>query len=268
MRRFGLTFSFLIFVAVPALCVAQSLPGNQSCQDLLALADGQASHKSPAAKGGAKIDDPNPGSRLVVGESGAPLWTRQDEESPTIATLEKGEQLTAVGYGLGAAPWYMVRSQKGIVGWVRSSDIQGGDQLKKSPAAALNISNPVGPVDAFSQTLLSYDTALCRRLVSGQISVDEFNSLHSAMVLRLNAERARIANEHQRLQAQREAVDVQREAIQAQRDIAQAQRDTAEALMDQRERQYEAERQKPKKPERIHCDGRIVSGQRVRLNCK
>lgn len=266
MRRFWLSLRVLIFVAVPAVCVAQNPPGNQSCQDLLNIADGNVSRKTPAMTG-AKTDNPIPTSALVVGESGAPLWPRQDEESPIIATLEKGEQVTALGYGLGTASWFMVRSQKGIVGWVRSSDVQGGDQLKKSPAAALTISNTAGPVDVFSETLLAYDTALCRRLVRGQISVDDFNALHSTMVLRLNTERARIANEHQRLQAQREAVDVQREAIEAQKEIAQAQRETAEAIMDQQERQYEAEKQERKKRDSFRCNG-IVSGKRVRVKCK
>jgi hypothetical protein len=266
MRRVLLCLIVLSIVAVPTLGVAQNLPGNQFCQDLLNVADGNASRKTPAMTR-AKTDSPTPTSVLIVGESGASLWPRQDEESPSIATLEKGEQVTALGYGLGTAPWYMVTSRKGIVGWVRSSDVQGGDQLKKSPADALTISSKAGPVDAFSETLLAYDTALCRRLVRGQISADDFNTLHTAMVLRLNAERAKIVNEHQKLQAQREAVDVQREAIEAQREIAQAQRETAEAIMDQQERQYEAEKQERKKQDEFRCKGN-VSGKIVRLKCK
>jgi hypothetical protein len=265
MRRFYLCLIVLIFLAVPALCIAQNLPGNLSCKELLDFVDGKASRRTPVVATGEKTDTPIRVPVLIVGESGAPLWARQDDETDSITKLEKGEELIALGYGLGTASWYMVRTQKGIVGWVRSSDVQGGDQLKKSPAASLTISNTAGPVDAFDQTLLAYDTALCRRLVRGQISIDDFNAAHSAMVLSLNAERERIATERQRLALEKKRLHAQEEAAEA---AARAQRETAEALINQQEeRLNRLENQERQKRESMRCNG-IVSGRNVRLKCK
>lgn len=139
MRLFWLCLIVLIFVAAPALCVAQNLSRNLSCPDLLDFADGKASRRIPRVTTGEKTDAPI--STLTVGESGVPLWARQDDESPSITELEKGVKLTALGYGVGTASWFMVRTQNGIVGWVRSSDVQGGNQLKKNPETAPTVSN-------------------------------------------------------------------------------------------------------------------------------
>ncbi len=151
------------------------------------------------------------------------------------------------------------------------------------------------PVDVFGQVLLSYDTALCRRLSRGEISVDDFDNLHDAMVRGLGAERQRMVADRQRLamelrqleaqrqateaqrqatQAQREATQAQREAAQAQRETAQAQRQTAEALQQNLYLQqawqnywqtwvqnYERQRRNP-----INCNG-IVMGQMFRVTC-
>lgn len=151
------------------------------------------------------------------------------------------------------------------------------------------------PVDVFGQVLLAYDTALCKRLSRGEISVDDFNKLHDAMVGGLSVERQKMIAERQRLaievrkleaqrqaieaqrqatQAQREATQAQREAIQAQRETAQAQRQTAETLQQSLYLQqawqnywqnwlhnYEQRRRSP-----INCRGTAI-GQMFTVNC-
>jgi hypothetical protein len=267
MKRFWFGLIVSIFTAVPALCVAQNLPGNLSCKDLLDVADGKASRIAPAVAAAQKTDAPVQVSHLIVGNSGAPLWLRQDDESKSITKLEKGEELTPLGYGVGTASWYMVRTQKGIVGWVKSSDVQGGDQLKKSPADALTISNTPATADAFTQTLLAYDTALCRRLVRGQISVDDFNALHSAKVLSLNAEKERMAAERQRLDLERKRVEAQEEAAEA---SLRLQRQTAEALIQRQDERLNRleENQERQKREPVRCGGIVSGGGAVMLRCK
>lgn len=63
-------------------------------------------------------------STLTVKRSMAYLYAQQDDQSPAINKLDQGEKLIPVGkaYG-GGETWYMVRTQKGALGWVRSSDI-------------------------------------------------------------------------------------------------------------------------------------------------
>ena len=54
---------------------------------------------------------------LTVRESGTALYARQELESDTITTLQKGEA-------------YMVKTQQGLIGWVRAADVSGEEQLR------------------------------------------------------------------------------------------------------------------------------------------
>lgn len=81
-----------------------------SCPELLDFADAKVSRRTPEVTKGGKTDALVP--TLTVGEAGAPLWTRQDEESSCITELEKGVKLTALGYSVGTASWFMVRTTK------------------------------------------------------------------------------------------------------------------------------------------------------------
>ena len=54
------------------------------------------------------------------------LYTRQDKHSDAVAKLEHGEKLTPLGEAFGSGEaWYMVKTQKGAVGWVQSSSVRG-----------------------------------------------------------------------------------------------------------------------------------------------
>jgi hypothetical protein len=69
---------------------------------------------------------------LTVVESDAALYARQELHSDKIATLQKGEMLAPLAEALGQQTWYMVKTQRGLVGWVRSVDVSGGDQLRQA----------------------------------------------------------------------------------------------------------------------------------------
>ena len=69
---------------------------------------------------------------LTVRESGASLYARQEPDSDKIATLQKGETLAPLAEAVGQQTWYMVKTQRGLVGWVRSVDVSGGDQLRQA----------------------------------------------------------------------------------------------------------------------------------------
>jgi hypothetical protein len=74
--------------------------------------------------------DTTPG--LTVREPSASLYSRQEPDSDKIATLQKGELLTPLAEAVGQQTWYMVKTQHGLVGWVRSIDVSGGDQLRQA----------------------------------------------------------------------------------------------------------------------------------------
>jgi hypothetical protein len=69
-------------------------------------------------------------TRLVVAAKDAGLFPRQDEESERIAQLTVGEKLSPLVQSEGASQWYMVKTEKGIVGWVKSSDVRHEPQKK------------------------------------------------------------------------------------------------------------------------------------------
>ena len=71
------------------------------------------------------------GPVLTARESGVGLYARQDPESPRIATLERGEPLTALFEAIGTETWYMVRTKGGATGWVRAADVIASSAAKE-----------------------------------------------------------------------------------------------------------------------------------------
>jgi hypothetical protein len=69
---------------------------------------------------------------LSVRVAGAALYARQEAESDKIAILQRGEPLTPLAEAVGRQTWYMVKTQNGLVGWMRSIDVSGGDQLRQA----------------------------------------------------------------------------------------------------------------------------------------
>lgn len=62
---------------------------------------------------------------LAVKQSEVHLYARQDEYSPLVAKLERGDTLTVMAKAAGSSGlWYMVKSSTGAVGWVRASDLE------------------------------------------------------------------------------------------------------------------------------------------------
>jgi hypothetical protein len=69
-------------------------------------------------------------SRLVVASNKASLYPRQDDESQKLDQLNQGEVLTPMVQSAGGSEWFMVKTQKGIIGWVKSMDVRE-DRIKK-----------------------------------------------------------------------------------------------------------------------------------------
>lgn len=69
-------------------------------------------------------------ARLVVASKSANLFPRQDDESEKIAQLSEGDTLVPMVKSAGANEWYMVKTQNGLVGWIKAAEVRE-DKLKK-----------------------------------------------------------------------------------------------------------------------------------------
>jgi hypothetical protein len=69
-------------------------------------------------------------TRLVVSSKTAGLYPRQDEETEKIDQLSEGETLVPMVQAAGGSDWYMVRTAKGVVGWVKGIDVRE-EKVKK-----------------------------------------------------------------------------------------------------------------------------------------
>jgi hypothetical protein len=61
---------------------------------------------------------------LVVASKEAALYPRQDDEAEKIDRLLQGETLVPMVQIAGGNEWYMVKTYKGLIGWVKSSDVR------------------------------------------------------------------------------------------------------------------------------------------------
>jgi hypothetical protein len=69
---------------------------------------------------------------LTARETGVALYARQDAETDRIATLEKDEVLVPIAESIGGEIWYMVRTKRGLIGWVRGTDVVISNEAKDS----------------------------------------------------------------------------------------------------------------------------------------
>lgn len=67
---------------------------------------------------------------LTARETGVALYARQDTETDRIATLEKDEILIPIAESVGGEVWYMVRTKRGLIGWVRGIDVVISNEAK------------------------------------------------------------------------------------------------------------------------------------------
>jgi len=80
--------------------------------------------------GGLDHGSPLP-TQLVVSAKVASLYPRQDDETDQIQSLPHGERLVPMMQSTGAgAGWYLVKTKKGNIGWIKSTDVKGHEAKK------------------------------------------------------------------------------------------------------------------------------------------
>ena len=63
--------------------------------------------------------------RLIVAANSIPLYPNQDDEAQKIEELSRGAILIPVMHATSSSSdWYMVKTQKGSIGWVKSMDVR------------------------------------------------------------------------------------------------------------------------------------------------
>jgi len=63
-------------------------------------------------------------TRLVVASKVAGLYPRQDDQAEKLDQLLQGDLLVPMLQSSGGNDWFMVKTQKGAVGWVKSTDVR------------------------------------------------------------------------------------------------------------------------------------------------
>jgi hypothetical protein len=63
-----------------------------------------------------------PSGLTVARQAG--LYSRQDDEAEKVDQLFEGDTLIPMGHSIGGSEWYMVKTSKGLIGWVKSADIR------------------------------------------------------------------------------------------------------------------------------------------------
>lgn len=69
---------------------------------------------------------------LTARATGVALYAQQDAETERIATLEEGETLFPMVEAVGREIWYMVRTKRGLIGWVRAADVVASTETREA----------------------------------------------------------------------------------------------------------------------------------------
>ena len=69
-------------------------------------------------------------ARLVVAVNDAGLFPSQDDQSEKLGKLNQGEVLTPMIQSTGGNDWFMVKTQKGIIGWIKVQGREIGENQK------------------------------------------------------------------------------------------------------------------------------------------
>lgn len=131
----ALTFGLLMAFLAPGALLAQAIGEYGKTVGGVGQRQGSVSQKasrtpSQNSKGKAVVvgigdvgGRPVP-SALVVASRQAALYPRQDDEAEKIAELSQGDTLIPMGQSNGGNEWYMVKTQKGLIGWIKFADVR------------------------------------------------------------------------------------------------------------------------------------------------
>lgn len=104
-------------------------PKNWATQDVVALFESFLEGKEVSASAVVSTAPVPMPSALLVKSSQVSIYTQQDERSETITKVNRGEKLVPLAKAFGGgSPWYMVKTEKGAVGWIRATEVEEAGQ--------------------------------------------------------------------------------------------------------------------------------------------
>lgn len=137
----AVTFGLLMAVLTPDELSAQAIGEYGRTMGGVGQRQGSVNQKASRApsrntKGKVVVEGVDVGGRpvpvaLVVVSRQAALYPRQDDETEKIAELSQGDTLIPMGQSNGGNEWYMVKTQKGLIGWIKSADVRAETATKQ-----------------------------------------------------------------------------------------------------------------------------------------
>jgi hypothetical protein len=136
-----LALSTLALCLSPQIVLAQAIGEYGRTVEGVGRRQGSVNHRSSStpSRGGKGqtvvkgIGDvggrPVPAALVVVSRQAA-LYPRQDDEAEKVTELSQGDTLTPMGQSNGGNEWYMVKTQKGLIGWIKSADVRAEGPTK------------------------------------------------------------------------------------------------------------------------------------------
>jgi hypothetical protein len=127
------TLWFVVFLLAPQIIMAQAFGEYGRAVGGATQRQGGSGAKPPGTVGkkgnkgviqGVDVGGRSLPSQLIVTAKEASLFPRQDEESEKIQLLAQGEKLVPMVQTAGGNDWFMVKTQKGVIGWVKGSDVR------------------------------------------------------------------------------------------------------------------------------------------------
>lgn len=134
----GIVAAGLLVMASPTVSFAQAFGEYGRVVGSIPHGEGVTGVRTPGGSTQGGVTDGGVGNvggrvlpaRLVVSSKSAGLYPRQDDETEKIDQLSEGETLVPMVQAAGGSDWYMVRTAKGVVGWVKGIDVRE-DKVKK-----------------------------------------------------------------------------------------------------------------------------------------
>jgi hypothetical protein len=137
-KKISIVSAWLLSTLIPGIVHAQAFGEYGRAVGSIPHGQGITGVRTPGGRSQGSVTDGGVGNvggralptRLVVASKTTGLYPRQDEETETIDQLSQGDMLVPMVQAAGGSDWYMVKTPKGAVGWVKGVDVRE-EKVKK-----------------------------------------------------------------------------------------------------------------------------------------
>jgi len=137
-KKISIVSAWFLSTLIPAIVYAQAFGEYGRAVGSVPHGQGITGVRTPDGRSQGSVTDAGVGNlggrtlptRLVVASKTTGLYPRQDDETGKIDQLSQGETLVPMVHAAGGSDWYMVKTSKGAVGWVKGADVRE-EKVKK-----------------------------------------------------------------------------------------------------------------------------------------